>query len=157
MPRTRWSEIAPADYAFGCVMTLLVAAVVAICFYFAGQPPLKGAPVARPVEKKLTAADMVGRWRFEWGQQTDGWIEFQPDGRYQSRHDAGSGPDWFLPRHAGLWEASGGVILLTEGYIVEGEALNANRTYLITVTTKNWPVIDGEYGITKVRFSKHPR
>lgn len=142
---------APPAWAIIAVAIFMVAAV---CFLVAR--PMLGSPIPRQVPPKLTAEMLVGRWAYDWGQMQGGWIEFYPDGRYASRHDKHE-ELWYQPKHAGRYECRDGMLILTEGCIVEDYALVADRPYAIVVTLADWPDVRGECGTTAVKLSNQIR
>ncbi len=136
---------------FWAMVAVTVLVALAMCILVAR--PMIGGPIPNPSRPVLTAELLVGRWEYAWGPMKDGWIEFFPDGRYQARHDK-LGENWYMPRHAGQYEVRDGMIILTEGVVSEGYATVADRVYEVVSTTDNWPVIDGEYGTTRMKLSK---
>lgn len=135
---------------FWRLATATVAAALLVVVLLAGRAT--SSPIPKRELPKLTAAMLVGRWEYDWGQMQGGWIEFYPDGRYASRHDR-KGELWYQPRHAGGYEVRDGMLILTEGMVIEDQALIADRPYAIVVTLKEWPAIIGECGTTPVKFS----
>jgi hypothetical protein len=123
-----------------------VSLLLAVLFVAAPAPP----------PPPLTAELLVGRWDYEYGQLSAGWIVFGADGTYSSRH--GPDPD---PSYCGQWEVRPGAVVLTEyGVRPPWDDSNSPRCgveYEFRVSTRRFPAIEGTCGSNVVRLSKPRR
>lgn len=89
---------------------LVIVVVFAVLFVlFWSITPVRGAPVPREPVPELCAGDLIGSWRYSWGDNLDGRINLLADGTYTSHH----WPDG--PRYCGTWLVEpGGVLVLCE-------------------------------------------
>lgn len=120
-----------------CARCLLGCVVVAVVFFGFIVPKLRGAPT--PAPPRLSAELLVGRWRYDYGLMTGGWIEFARDGSYVSSHDPDRGP-----QHVGTWRVDGGALVLTERRLCPTHGVSEFSTrYEFLVSTRDYPAVVG--------------
>ena len=116
--------------------------------YLLALPLIVGAPLPPP--RPLSAELIVGRWNcYEWGTMGRGWIVFEPDGMYFSRHSEG-----VEPVYAGHWSIRGNVLTLHEGRLCSDSPLVITTDYPVVIDTRDLPDLAGSYHGTPVKLRR---
>jgi hypothetical protein len=119
------------------------------CALFAFLPLAAGRASAAPIppSPRLSIDTLVGVWRYRWRDMVDGFICFQADGTYYSRHTA----DGAVSFH-GTWELHGGVLTLHESIITDESRVHV-KDYAIQLAGR-YPVFAGQCGEASVKLSE---
>lgn len=111
-----------------CALTLAVQAA----------PVPKGKPVDKPTT--LTAAELRGKWAFEWNGRT-GWIIFEDAERYAILLDDSPSHLWY-----GTYSVKGSTVTIVEWSLDKssGNGPSGPQVFRLEYTLDKWPVMCGK-------------
>ncbi len=121
--------------------------LLALAALFFAARTAHGAPVPPP--PRLAPELLVGTWRYEYGGNRNGVMDFYADGTYVSY----LGPDtWMIC--LGRWYVEGGeVVLIQHAFCMATGVSSGPNTYRFTFDMRDYPTLAGtSNGIVPVRL-----